>query len=62
MILYLAALELKEYAEEIKKIFPTNENHIIFSSDTMNKKNSLEILEKIVSNKISNFNWNSVNF
>ena len=43
---------VERIAEEIKKIFP-NENHIIFSSDTMNKKNSLEILEKIVSNKIS---------
>ena len=43
---------VERIAEEVKKIFP-NENHIIFSSDTMNKKNSLEILEKIVSNKIS---------
>ena len=43
---------VERIAEEVKKLFP-NENHIIFSSDTMNKKNSLEILEKIVNNKIS---------
>jgi primosomal protein N' (replication factor Y) (superfamily II helicase) len=37
--------------EEVKKIFPTKEI-IIFSSDTMNKKNSSNILEKIIDNKI----------
>ncbi len=37
--------------EEVKKKFPTKES-IIFSSDTMNKKNSSEILEKILNNEI----------
>ena len=27
----------------------------------MNKKSSLETLEKIINNKIPNFNWNSIN-
>ncbi len=38
--------------DEVKKIFPDKEA-IIFSSDTMNKKSSTEILEKIKNNKIS---------
>jgi len=38
--------------EEVKKIFP-NKEITIFSSDTMNKKLSYEILEKIKNNKIS---------
>ena len=42
---------VERIAEEIKKIFP-NQKHIIFSSDTMNKKDSSKILEKIVNNKI----------
>ena len=37
--------------EEVKKKFPTKES-IIFSSDTMNKKSSSEILEKILNNEI----------
>ncbi len=37
--------------DEIKKIFP-NKKITIFSSDTMNKKSSSEILEKIKNNKI----------
>ena len=37
--------------EEVKKNFPGKKS-IIFSSDTMNKKNSSEILEKIISNEI----------
>ena len=38
--------------DEVKKIFP-DKKVIIFSSDTMNKKSSSEILEKIKNNKIS---------
>ncbi len=38
--------------EEVKKIFKDKEI-IIFSSDTMNKKSSSDILEKIINNKIS---------
>ncbi len=37
--------------EEVKKKFPTKTS-IIFSSDTMNKKSSSEILEKILNNEI----------
>jgi len=37
--------------DEVKKKFPTKKS-IIFSSDTMNKKSSLEILEKITNNEI----------
>ena len=37
--------------EEVKKNFPGKKS-IIFSSDTMNKKNSSEILEKIINNEI----------
>jgi len=43
---------VERISEELKKIFP-DEKHIIFSSDTMNKKGSSEILEKIINNKIS---------
>ena len=43
---------VERIAEEVKKIFP-NQKHIIFSSDTMNKKDSSKNLEKIVNNKIS---------
>jgi len=43
---------VERISEELKKIFP-NEKQIIFSSDTMNKKDSSTILEKIVNNKIS---------
>ena len=42
---------VERISEELKKIFPSKKQ-IIFSSDTMNKKNSLNILEKIVNNKI----------
>jgi len=42
---------VERISEEVKKIFP-NQETTIFSSDTMNKKNSSEILEKIVNNKI----------
>ena len=41
----------KFYAEEIKNIFPDKKS-IIFSSDTMNKKSSTDILEKIIKNDI----------
>ena len=37
--------------EEVKNIF-NNKEIIIFSSDTMNKKSSSDILEKIINNKI----------
>ena len=47
--------------EEVKKIFP-DKKHTIFSSDTMNKKSSLEILKKIINNKIEIFSWNAINF
>ncbi|HJN84378.1 MAG TPA: primosomal protein N' [Candidatus Pelagibacter bacterium] len=43
---------VERISEELKKIFP-NQKHFIFSSDTMNKKKSSKILEKIVDNKIS---------
>ena len=43
---------VERISEELKKIFP-DEKQIIFSSDTMNKKDSSKILEKIVNNKIS---------
>tara|TARA_B100001123_G_scaffold385165_1_gene458534 strand:+ start:289 stop:2253 length:1965 start_codon:yes stop_codon:yes gene_type:complete len=43
---------VEKISEELKKIFP-NQKHIIFSSDTMNKKESSKILEKIINNKIS---------
>jgi primosomal protein N' (replication factor Y) len=42
---------VERISEEIKKIFPTKET-IIFSSDTMNKKSSVDVLEKIIDNKI----------
>ncbi len=42
---------VERISEEVKKNFPTKKI-TIFSSDTMNKKNSSEILEKIISNKI----------
>ena len=37
--------------EEVKKNFPSKKS-VIFSSDTMNKKKSSEILEKIINNEI----------
>ena len=43
---------VERISEELKKIFP-NKEQIIFSSDTMNKKDSSIILEKITNNKIS---------
>ena len=42
---------VERIADEVKKIFPLKKI-TIFSSDTMNKKNSLEVLEKIVNNEI----------
>ena len=42
---------VEKISEEVKKIFP-DKKHTIFSSDTMNKKSSLEILKKIINNKI----------
>ncbi|MDB2515043.1 primosomal protein N' [Candidatus Pelagibacter bacterium] len=42
---------VERIAEEVKRIFPLKQN-IIFSSDTMNKKSSLETLDKIINNKI----------
>ena len=43
---------VERISEELKKIFP-EQKHIIFSSDTMNKKKSADILKKIVNNEIS---------
>ena len=42
---------VERISEEVKRNFP-NKKSIIFSSDTMNKKNSLKILEKNISNEI----------
>ena len=42
---------VERISEEVKKIFPTKKT-TIFSSDTMNKKSSLEVLEKIINNEI----------
>ena len=42
---------VERISEEVKKIFPTKIT-TIFSSDTMNKKSSSEILENIIDNKI----------
>ncbi len=42
---------VERISEEVKKKFPTKKS-IIFSSDTMNKKNSSEILERITNNEI----------
>ena len=42
---------VERIAEEVKNIFPDNSS-IIFSSDTMNKKSSKNILEKIINNEI----------
>ncbi len=43
---------VERIAEEVKKNFP-KKKMVIFSSDTMNKKNSSEMLQKIIDNKIS---------
>ncbi len=43
---------VERISEELNKIFP-EKKHIIFSSDTMNKKDSSKILEKITNNEIS---------
>ena len=43
---------VERISEELKKIFP-NEKIFVFSSDTMSKKDSSKVLEKIVNNKIS---------
>jgi primosomal protein N' (replication factor Y) (superfamily II helicase) len=42
---------VERISEEVKKIFPTKKT-AIFSSDTMNKKSSVDILEKIMNNEI----------
>ncbi len=42
---------VERITEEVKKKFP-DKNITIFSSDTMNKKNSSEILKKIINNEI----------
>mgnify|MGYP006088656541 CR=1 FL=1 len=42
---------VERISDEVKKIFPKMKT-VIFSSDTMNKKNSSEILEKIINNEI----------
>ena len=42
---------VERIAEEVKKLFP-NYNSLIFSSDTMNKKSSNKIIEKIINNEI----------
>ena len=43
---------VEKISEELNKIFP-KKKHIIFSSDTINKKDSSKILEKIENNEIS---------
>ncbi len=43
---------VERISDEVKKIFP-KKKIMIFSSDTMNKKNSVEILEQIIKNKIN---------
>ena len=43
---------VERVAEEVKKIFP-EKNSFIFSSDTMNKKKSFDLLEKISNNEIN---------
>ena len=42
---------VERISEEVKKILPKFKS-LIFSSDTMNKKSSLELLEKIINNEI----------
>jgi primosomal protein N' (replication factor Y) (superfamily II helicase) len=42
---------VERISEEVKKIFPTK-SVAIFSSDTMNKKSSTDILEKIINNEV----------
>ena len=42
---------VERISEEVKKIFPTKKT-TIFSSDTMNKKRSADVLEKIINNEI----------
>ena len=42
---------VERISEEVKKIFPTKKT-TIFSSDTMNKKSSTDVLEKIINNEI----------
>jgi len=42
---------VERISEEVKNNFPTKKT-VIFSSDTMNKKNSSDILEKIINNEI----------
>jgi primosomal protein N' (replication factor Y) (superfamily II helicase) len=42
---------VERISEEVKKIFPTKKT-TIFSSDTMNKKSSTDILKKIINNEI----------
>ena len=42
---------VERIAEEVKNIFPSKKS-VIFSSDTMNKKKSSIILEKIINNEI----------
>ena len=42
---------VERIAEEVKKKFPLK-NSLIFSSDTMNKKNSSSIIDKIINNEI----------
>ena len=48
---FLVAQELKEYLKKLKKTFPTKKIEI-FSSDTMNKKDSIIKLEKIINNQV----------
>ena len=43
---------VERIAEEVKNIFPTKKS-VIFSSDTINKKKSAKILEKIINNEIN---------
>ena len=48
--LFLVVLVLKEYLKRLKKNFPSKKIEI-FSSDTMNKKDSNDKLEKIINNE-----------
>ena len=42
---------VEKISEEVKKFFPSHQS-LIFSSDSMNKKSSLNVLQKIVNNEI----------
>ena len=52
---------VERISEEVKRKFPGKKIQI-FSSDTMNKKDSKEKIDKITNNEIAHFSWNPVNF